>query len=251
MTNQASCFARIYESDRLIPNDISTKLKVAVSQLEDVPEEQKDWHPRSNGLVLDLVHPSLYCLVYDRTKSISAGDPTKLESIQPPASKTSALRHCENWAFSKNFAWIPTDFEVAPDGSSTKAKSYINNLQKHQDMYPVIEELVARFISLFNRVLTDSHPDNKKFAEVLRITGYYTVDQEVLGPEPEWDGEDDGPWSQYRQRREEHIIPPTVKDKYKEDISQRRTQYSLNGRTIQVIVKLANIHLVRCLWRLV
>lgn len=35
-----------------------------VSKLENVPDSQKDWHPGSDKQVLDLVHPSLYCLVY-------------------------------------------------------------------------------------------------------------------------------------------------------------------------------------------
>lgn len=30
-----------------------------VKQLEDVPEELKDWHPKPNRKVLNLVHPSL------------------------------------------------------------------------------------------------------------------------------------------------------------------------------------------------
>ena len=32
-----------------------------------MPEDQKDWHPGSNKQVLDLVHPSLYPLVYGKT----------------------------------------------------------------------------------------------------------------------------------------------------------------------------------------
>jgi hypothetical protein len=30
-----------------------------------VLDELKDWHPGSNGQVLDLVHPSLYPIIYD------------------------------------------------------------------------------------------------------------------------------------------------------------------------------------------
>ena len=43
------------------------ELIAVVAPLEDVPDSEKDWHPGSDGLVLDLVHPSLYPIVYGRT----------------------------------------------------------------------------------------------------------------------------------------------------------------------------------------
>ncbi|KAJ0398563.1 hypothetical protein ATCC90586_010359 [Pythium insidiosum] len=52
-------------SDSIVPADVKAKFVREVSVLEDVPDEQKDWHPGSNDQVLDLVHPSLYCCVYD------------------------------------------------------------------------------------------------------------------------------------------------------------------------------------------
>ncbi|KAJ0393535.1 hypothetical protein P43SY_000671 [Pythium insidiosum] len=51
-------------SDSIVPADVKAKFVREVSVLEDVPDEQKDWHPGSNNQVLDLVHPSLYCCVY-------------------------------------------------------------------------------------------------------------------------------------------------------------------------------------------
>ena len=37
-------------------------------RLENVPEIYRDWHPGSENTVLDLVHPSLFPVVYGRTK---------------------------------------------------------------------------------------------------------------------------------------------------------------------------------------
>ena len=72
----------MYESRSLIPADLTESLVRAVSLLEDVPEEEKDWHPGSKKQVLDLVHPSLYCLVigesYVRKEDASDGDPLEL-----------------------------------------------------------------------------------------------------------------------------------------------------------------------------
>ncbi|KZV94711.1 hypothetical protein EXIGLDRAFT_672811 [Exidia glandulosa HHB12029] len=64
---EVSCCDRTWQSDRLIPPEVADALKTAVHVLEDVPDAEKDWHPRADGLVLDLVHPSLYPLVYGRT----------------------------------------------------------------------------------------------------------------------------------------------------------------------------------------
>ena len=64
---QVSCFDGVWQSDTLISEEIRDALREAVRKLEDVPEANKDWHPNSDDLVLDLVHPSLYPLVYRLT----------------------------------------------------------------------------------------------------------------------------------------------------------------------------------------
>ena len=46
----------------LIAPSLKQSIRELAQKLEDVPDELKDWHPGSNGQVLDLVHPSLYCL---------------------------------------------------------------------------------------------------------------------------------------------------------------------------------------------
>lgn len=37
--------------------------------------EPKDWHPGSKNQVLDLVHPSLYCLIYGITRKTTNNIP--------------------------------------------------------------------------------------------------------------------------------------------------------------------------------
>lgn len=68
---QPGPYERIWRSDCLIPADIKLELLAAVASLESVPGSQKDWHPTSNGKVLDLVHPSLYPVVYGRSISMT------------------------------------------------------------------------------------------------------------------------------------------------------------------------------------
>ncbi|KAF8147743.1 hypothetical protein K438DRAFT_2027622 [Mycena galopus ATCC 62051] len=68
-----ACYDTIWYSDKPVSNDILERLKSAAKELEDVPEDKKDWHPRSNNQVLDLVHLSLYCVIYGRTHAYDFG----------------------------------------------------------------------------------------------------------------------------------------------------------------------------------
>src|ERR1700761_1185093 len=56
--------ARVVKSDLAVSDELRASLVQAVNPLEDIPEKYKDWHPGSDGLVLDLVHPSLFPLIY-------------------------------------------------------------------------------------------------------------------------------------------------------------------------------------------
>jgi hypothetical protein len=49
-------------------------LKAACLPLEkDVSDSHKDWHPGSDDMVLDLVHPSLFPLIYGRSRILDNG----------------------------------------------------------------------------------------------------------------------------------------------------------------------------------
>ncbi|KAG8955293.1 hypothetical protein FRC00_005430, partial [Tulasnella sp. 408] len=245
---QQSCFSRIYESDILIPDELRDRLKEAVKVLENVPDAEKDWHPRSDGQVLDLVHPSLYPIVYGRTLRYPEGvkpEERKIEEFQPIVAPDSSITPGEDWSFSRKFAWLSTDFKITEDGSSAKAVSYINNLHpSHTELYSVIEALVARFSFLFDRVLTDLICYNESFHPRIN-DGYDFKDDNPDKPEQEEDEDDEvyearvDSWNMQRP-----IDLPTVpSDGYTGDISKRSKTYTVRGKEVQVIVKLANIHL--------
>ncbi|KAG8931359.1 hypothetical protein FRC01_001461 [Tulasnella sp. 417] len=232
----------------LIPAELRDRLKEAVKVLENVPDDKKDWHPRSDGQVLDLVHPSLYPIVYGRTLRYPEGtkpEERKVEDFRPVVAPDQNVTPGESWSFSDKFAWLSTDFEIAQDGNSAKAVSYINNLHpSHTELYSVIEALVARFSLIFDRVLTDLA--NYEESWHLRITGGYSFDNE---DEEEPEQEDEEEWEAYEARKEtwnmqRAISLPTVpSDGYTMDISKRPKTYTIRGKTAQIIVKLANIHL--------
>ena len=64
----------VVKSDVLFVADLKARLQEAFQQLKREQESAPDWHPGSNEKVMDLVHPSLYPLVYGRTKVIKSED---------------------------------------------------------------------------------------------------------------------------------------------------------------------------------
>ncbi|KAG8724298.1 hypothetical protein FRC09_020359 [Ceratobasidium sp. 395] len=253
---EVACYDCIWQSDKLVPVELKGKLVAGVASLENVPDSEKDWHPRSNDTVLDLVHPSLYPIVYGRTLAYPEGctdrDVTKLEVIPPPPlpkkAPNSFWAEDENYHVSQKFQWLPTEFVVSDDSKLVKSVSYINNLHpdRHAELHAAIEGLIGVYIPLFERVLTDSIPSNKAIPS--RTNNSYSY-QEDYKPEPRWgdyENRDDEYETVHRDWSENRPInlPDVPSEGYVSgSLEKRDTWYSLAGKTIQVIVKLANIHL--------
>ena len=98
----------------------------------------------------------------DTSASTTTEQTEKAEPSGPSASATGAKaedvddRTGVEYHTSTRYAWLPADFKVANDGS-VRCLSYINNLHPvhHAPLYSTVEEVLARFIPLFERVLTD------------------------------------------------------------------------------------------------
>ncbi|KAI5121389.1 hypothetical protein M0805_001202 [Coniferiporia weirii] len=247
---QVSSFDGIWHSDTLIDKDLREVIKKGVAVLEEVPKSQKDWHPGSNGQVLDLVHPSLYCVIYGRTPAYPRGSdpntrsPADLQLIFASDVQKDTPKRLK----SEKFQWLPTDFAVATDGT-VQGLGYINNLHpSHGKLYAGIERVLAAFVPPFERVLADLlHP------LPTRIPGDYIPLQEC-GPDflrPP-DHEDESDETNYSQKYDDYLEGAWQDDRfvglpdvgvYSGGLEMRSTTVSLRGRTIQVIIKLANIHL--------
>lgn len=144
---EVSAVDGVWQSDTLIDAELRSRLREAVRVLEEVPEEEKDWHPGSDGQVLDLVHPSLFCLV----REVSGGPERAWENPTSPYSK---------YEFSDRFQWLPTDVDVSADGEAA-FRSYVNNVhpEDHRELAAVLPELLTRMLPLLENVLTDlRHP---------------------------------------------------------------------------------------------
>jgi len=62
----------VYQADGLVSAELKAALITGVRKLEEIPDERQDWHPGTDQQVLDLVHPSLYCLRLGKSKQTSA-----------------------------------------------------------------------------------------------------------------------------------------------------------------------------------
>lgn len=150
--------AAVFKTDTALDDAITQRLKAEVAKLENVDEEHKDWHPGSNEQVLDLVHPSLWPLVYGKTRILKDRELTIADALDAWGSgevvpKVEApLRKERTWGFdyetdrllSHDFQWLPAEVDIV-DGKATFA-SYINNLhpEEHAEMYAVLETLVEK-----------------------------------------------------------------------------------------------------------
>ncbi|RPD53848.1 hypothetical protein L226DRAFT_563700 [Lentinus tigrinus ALCF2SS1-7] len=260
----ATSIPKVYESRSLIPTDLKDKLIQAVSVLEDVPEEQKDWHPGSNKQVLDLVHPSLYCLIigesYVRKEDARNGDPLEVLTHEVYTGRRPDLSDHARWqpyVVSHKYQWLPTDFIVS-DSGEVQALGYINNLHpsRHAAMYRPITSILARFVPMFERVLSDVLSDEPPLAVQVDACRWY---DDVQPPRPEDYGETYEAWQHEHQwpiiPDPAPFTPPFLRKPVQKSFRRnrswlgmpsepevlKRVEYSLKGRKLQVIVKLANI----------
>lgn len=227
----------------MIPDSLREKLLAAVAPLENVPDSEKDWHPGSDGLALDLVHPSLYPIVYGRTMGKTSGSGTAAVLASPEFDGADAE------FISKRFQWLPSDFSVDDDGKVTLTSPYINNVHpiRNKELYLVIPEILQHAIPMYERVLSDLlRPilpmriatsggrgwSGEETADCIWENG---IPYPTSASEDEYYADEDA-WYEKREFKR-----PDGREKYDGDLKAMNDRLSLKGRTLQVIVKLANI----------
>ncbi|KAI0786665.1 hypothetical protein C8Q75DRAFT_261835 [Abortiporus biennis] len=150
----------IWKSDKLIDSGLHDAFVQSVHKLEKALPE--DFHPGSDGQVKNLIHPSLFCLVYGESvdndgkkiqqpewleKIVELTNPRYYNRVQRPHPKL----------FSHRYQWLPAEFLVDGD-NSTKIASYINGLPVHvegsPEMYKILAEIFQRTVPLFENVLS-------------------------------------------------------------------------------------------------
>ncbi|MFB7591289.1 DUF4246 domain-containing protein [Streptomyces sp. NPDC056169] len=233
---EVSAVDGVWQSDTLIDDKLGSRLREAVRVLEQVPAAEQDWHPGSHGQVLDLVHPSLFCLVRE-----VSGAPE--EAWRNPTDRYSAHE------YSEKFQWLPTDVDVSDDGD-VDFRSYVNNVhpEAHQELASVLPDLFARMRPLLDNVLTDlRHP------RPLRIEadpyGWYDSEPEYPNKSSYSDAEAyDEAYQAWEDAQEDwwenrRPVIPDAPAFTPPELPAAAARVDLRGRRLQVIVKLATIHL--------
>ncbi|KAJ4380321.1 hypothetical protein N0V86_004632 [Didymella sp. IMI 355093] len=268
--DSSSC---VLKSDVAIPSGIKEALRKAIAPLENVLESQKDWHPGSNGTVLDLVHPSLFPLIYGRSRILPDSTITLDNSLSSigkgvvvPLPVDQAENSDEYHAYpafrslwSPRFQWLPCNVSF-PDGENAKIDSYINNLhpQDHKDLYHIIEKIITKAVPFWNVVYQSVH-NHGMLATSLRINCdeiSYRYPDGYDEDEPEgFDEDQDDLWEYNNSQRicnlpepkeslEQDITISEIEKKWDFlDLDDGNKEGKLKDKKLQVIVKLANIHL--------
>jgi hypothetical protein len=182
--------------------------------------------------------------------------------VKPPSEPSESIA---DRSLSSQFSWLPSDFFVnETDGSVKLVSSYINNIQptKHKPLYRLIESTISSFIPLFERVLSQINgQDRDLYRDITPGSGRITVERSF------------GIWAGYRKKcagvtvsciwskgkveyerglghelyqkllAEAPKVRPEAYEKYTGELKKTIMPYSLRGKTIQCIIKIANIHL--------
>ena len=243
-------------------------MKSSSLPLEEVPAELQDWHPGSDEKALDLVHPSLFPLVYGRSRTLPEGIVNlknwqnysgKTEVIQPPSDQEWETDLDDRGLWSKCFQWLPCNV-VFNGKEKVSITSYINNLhpRKHVNLYPIIEEFIAKSIPLWNRTL--AFPETYRYKPRMDmeredyewpngqerpkgvVPNLENVDPETFGGDL-----DEYALNEIWEKQNRVLIRPEPEDyqayKTRAGKNQIDLRSQFHDQGIQVIVKLANIHL--------
>lgn len=204
-------------SDGILSEPFKRKLSQEVTQLEAVYRQQQ-WNHSHQDEVLNLVDPSLHCIVFGKSRGL-VQLPNEQEmnarKLFLPGKQHVLTNPIQDHSYA-SFQWLPAEFQVDTTGR-VKIRSYINNL--HPDdfapLYDSIATVFERFVPLFDRVLQDLTKEITEFAP-----------QFTLPPIR------DRPTFAYPERPQinEQIMPSTSE-----------SDLTLKGSTAQIIVELTKI----------
>ncbi|KAF7907850.1 hypothetical protein BELL_0449g00070 [Botrytis elliptica] len=161
--------ASVAKSDRLVSAELHKSLRDAFDTLKRDQSSSLDWHPNSSEMVQDLVHPSMYPLVYGRSRVIKDEVVGVNDAVEKWAgkgeiiplggasvttkgyqSRGAGIKHY----WSDKYQWLPANIAFQEDGT-VKFTSYINNIHptKYPEIYRTIEKLVETTLPLWNQCL--------------------------------------------------------------------------------------------------
>ncbi|KAJ5952512.1 uncharacterized protein N7479_010925 [Penicillium vulpinum] len=254
----------VVKSDSAISRQLQQELRQAAALFEKVPEAQRDYHPGSDQKVVNLVHPSLFPIVYGRTRVLpdqiigvddclsSMGQGTLIPTPSEEETRVELKRHMVHYNYdrpelSRKFQWLPCDVDINKD-SRCEIASYINNVHplEHRALYDVVKRVITRTIPLWDQSL--SRGTRRQRIQYRAVEYGDRLEPEPMRPK---DADDSFDEDDYRERHEKWeysgpiLLPePGDFEIFEVDDWEKvklKEQFGKSG--LQVIVKLANIEL--------
>jgi hypothetical protein len=117
-------------------------------------------------MVQDLVHPSMYPLVYGRSRVFNEEVVGVLDAVTKWAGRGDVITKDtevpeDRWGipptyWSNTYQWLPSNVAIKEDGS-VRFTSYINNLHptKYPDVYRTIEKLIETCLPMWDQCLVN------------------------------------------------------------------------------------------------
>ncbi|KAI8895686.1 hypothetical protein BC833DRAFT_600370 [Globomyces pollinis-pini] len=274
---QKDIVKRTVSSDNSIDSKLLGTFLEQVAILENDTNENKDWHPFSNEQVRNLIHPSLYCLVYKKSKILPLNlrkgvhflpDNESLFKNVKTALPPKFESEIDQLYASTAFQWIPSEFFIDKNGE-VRITSYINNLNPviYKEMYRTVEKIFERFIPMFEIVLgsecelyiqqpfkdydsDDFRSEAEKEYMRAKQNDYpeQGVPDEVVHKENTCQVEE-SPSQIVNEQKVDDTLLKKKRNRFTsipvlyEPVENKKVPVDLTGRSVQVIVKMANIHL--------
>ncbi|KAF8971362.1 hypothetical protein BDZ97DRAFT_1901571 [Flammula alnicola] len=215
----------VVKSDAALSTEFKQALQQAVAKFESsIPDKFKDWHPGSDEKVWDLVHPSLFPLVYSHTRVLENGETTTLDDCiercgqgksqrsllktqlpisGPPTGLAGVPIHSGNHIVQNSNGFLAKSIYPEKKQSALNAcwslvvnshdlsriTSYINNLHPMtgKPLYELIEKLIDASIPLWDLTLAPLQQPYFYHDRRIAYTGC------TYDPDPENGPETDGP----------------------------------------------------------
>ncbi|KAK8070180.1 hypothetical protein PG994_006796 [Apiospora phragmitis] len=163
---ETPCPRIVAKSDCLVMPELHAQLVATLEgiRLSQVDSGTVDWHPGSDDMVHNIVHPSLYPLTYARSPFFQDEVVGGADAVEKWAGKGTAAPKLPNGRFrttglgrkdwSDTYQWLPSNLAIKDKGS-VQFTSYINNLhpRKHGHLYRLIKELIDAAIPAWDLAL--------------------------------------------------------------------------------------------------
>ncbi|ORY47307.1 hypothetical protein BCR33DRAFT_848677 [Rhizoclosmatium globosum] len=210
-----------------------TRLATYTESLETESLKKKKWREGSDGKVLDLIHPSEYCLVYGR--SLRRDNVTQPVGSKPIVFTGRSRNYQQTRERSPRFQWLPSEFDIGYDGR-VKLRSYINNLnvREYPELQDSIRSVFESMVPMFEATLGSLQSEPSYRISELSYNGNIYERFEVHQFFQQID-------ERLQKTQNQRRVIPGLPKSYNTPLGSRK--YILAGRNVQVIVKMANIQL--------